>query len=195
MAVDEADTVLARLHRAMAPHEMGDSDRPFVRRHIGPGPEAMSQSAGLLDPGVVRFSRRDFAGRAVVDQVEQQRGRKSQKVLKQRRQPGRCEKYPPSRFGAFFSSRTRVCQSGRGGLGLQELPSRMSMAVSLRRVGPEKGTQAGFPFASSRTQAMCRRAFLDARHGSFSLGSVSNQSATSANRYHARARHARIISV
>ena len=76
LAVDEADALLARLHRAVAQHEMGKIDRPLVRRHIGAlGHEAhVAERAGLLDLGVVLLLHAvDFAGRAVVDQVEQPR--------------------------------------------------------------------------------------------------------------------------
>ena len=76
LAVDKADAVLARLDRAMTQHQMREIDRPFVRRHVGAlGHEAhVAKRAGLFDLGVVRLLHAvDFAGRAVVDQVEQPR--------------------------------------------------------------------------------------------------------------------------
>jgi hypothetical protein len=76
LALDEADAVLARLHRAMAQHQVRKVERPFVRRHVGAlGHEAhVAERAGLLDFGVLLFRHAiELAGRTVVDQVEQPR--------------------------------------------------------------------------------------------------------------------------
>ena len=76
LGLDEVDALLARLHGAMAQHEMGEVERPFVRRHVGAlGHEAhVAERAGFLDLGVVLLlDAIELAGRAVVYQVEQAR--------------------------------------------------------------------------------------------------------------------------
>ena len=62
--------------RAVAQHQMREIERPFVRRHVGAlGHEAhVAERAGLFDLGVILLLHAvDFAGRTVVDQVEQPR--------------------------------------------------------------------------------------------------------------------------
>src|SRR6185312_8141917 len=76
LALDEADALLARLHRAMAQHQVREVEIPGVGRHIGTlGHEAhVAERAGLLDLGEALLRHAvDLAGRTVVDHVEQPR--------------------------------------------------------------------------------------------------------------------------
>ena len=60
----------------MTQHEMGEIERPFVRRHIGAlGHEThVAERAGFLDLRVVFLLHAvELAGRTIVDQIEQPR--------------------------------------------------------------------------------------------------------------------------
>src|SRR5262249_17514596 len=73
---NEIDAMLFRLDGPVPQHEMREVEGPFVRRHVRAlGHEAhVAERAGLFDLAVVRLRHPvEFAGRAIVYQVEQPR--------------------------------------------------------------------------------------------------------------------------